>query len=320
MTAKKSYADAMQPLLPSVLELEKQIAGALAQVFFSTDVRLGRALLVIVAAFAPRAAAAGIAGILLCLVTGRQLSQNRQIQESSLVALNGWYLGLACATFLPNARVLAMAMLGLSPVCVLLSLAMGPLLRTWDLPLVVLPYVVTVWQAQILGFYNPALAFVADSSNLATSVDVPVAIALGTLKSFGQIFFQESAAFSAAVLALLAVLLGRRVWLMLVAAFVATTIAHLVLGQHWLLGSGLTGFGAALLIAASQERFVALTHRQQLLLTCIAGVLEVVAVHLAGTVHLFALSSSYIAILWLGRLISESRSSSQQDSIVSMPW
>ncbi len=304
----------------SIKRVEELVTSVVSLTFFTRNQNLGRVLLVTLAILSPRTASFGILGLLLTYGASFAVSRNETQRISGVFGLNGWYLGLACAYFYPDNRLSIFMLAGLSPVCAFASVVMERFLRLWGLHQLVLPYVIAIWFVQLLSLANPELKLIVPAGESFSSHSHLILLLVGSLKGYGQIFLQDDIRFSIAILAVLG---GFRIlpfWNLILAPILATTVSLLVLGPHWAISSGLTSFGAIMLGAAFDKKYITLTTAQFLILIGVSGLLEIVAIQIAGFFHLFALSAGYVGSFWIASLATESTKVDTRELDSGVPW
>ena len=117
----------------------------------------------------------------------------RTFIDSGLVELNGWFLGLACGTFFAVGPTLAVAVVLGGFLAAGVAIAMHRILATWDIPLMVGPYMPAFW---ILACGLPALPwFHAAALPIPTYEPASHAllVLIGGLRGIGEIFFLPDA-------------------------------------------------------------------------------------------------------------------------------
>ncbi|MCX6117582.1 MAG: urea transporter [Proteobacteria bacterium] len=306
--------------LSKLLLWEIIVSKAVALSFFATNINLGRWMIAAAAIAAPRHTAFGILGISGMSVVSDLLSKNDTLKNTGMFTLNGWFLGLAIASFYPANELAFVLLMGLSFVAGMSIIVLDRFLRNWDLPQLVLAYVIAIWTIQLLSMYNPMLSLaIAPSTELAIQ-NPALTIMLGSAKGFGQIFFQNNVAFSVVIFAILAKFRVMPVWALIAAPISATSLAYLVAGNHWAVTSGLTSFSAILLVAAFQAKFVSPTWTQLGVVVVFSGLFELIALQLAVKFNIFALSAAYVGVIWIVKLLTETTRPVKKETSISMPW
>ena len=119
--------------------------SAIGQALFAYNPWVGLAGVVILAVAARHLAVTGLLVSVLARLVASAVGAPATFLGTGLAELNGWFLGLACATFFAVGPGLAAAVLLGGVIVALLSIAMHRVLATWDVPLVIGPYVPTFW-------------------------------------------------------------------------------------------------------------------------------------------------------------------------------
>ncbi len=280
----------------------RQLAS-ISQTFFVYDPWVGLVSIAVLAVATPRLAIAGTLASVLARLTAQSLGASRAFLDTGLAELNGWFLGLACATFFALGPGLAVSLLLGGALVAVLSIVMHRVLATWDVPLVIGPYVPAFWllwsalltfpwtTAAVLPLVPPA------------SVSPFLLVLLGGLRGVGQIFFLPDAAVGVG-LAVAASIADRRLGLVMVAASVAAVgIGYLAGSPLWQVEQGLAGFTAALVAAAALRGFAGLGWTALAITVVTIPFLEASALRLAGAVGLHALSAAYIGLVWTFALL-----------------
>jgi urea transporter len=286
----------------------RQLA-AIGQTFFVYNPWVGLAAIVVLAVAAPRLAIAGMIVSVIGRVIAESVGASRVFLGTGLAELNGWFLGLACATFFAVGPGLAVALLLGGILIALISVAMYRVLATWEVPLVIGPYVPAFWLlwSGLTTFSWGKAAVLVSVPPAPTS---PIAlIVLGGLRGVGQIFFLPNAAVGAG-LALAASIADVRLGLAMVAASVASVgIGYLAGTPMWQVETGLAGFTAALIAAAALRRFAGLGWVAVTITVVTIPFLEAAALRLAGAVGVHALSAPYVCLIWTFALLRPRRES-----------
>jgi urea transporter len=283
--------------------LAQRYLTAISLTFFANSARTGLAVLLILAAAAPLHAAAAVAASALARLSAGRAGASRALLNSGLVELNGWFLGLACATFFGPSLALVVAVviggLAVAPA----AIALQRVLATWDLPLLVCPYLPIFWLLWA-GLSGLPWVSVAPLPVMPPPSDLPVVtILIGGMRGIGQIFFLPDATIGLA-LAVAACLANWRIGLAMMAASLgAIGIGFLVGAPAWEIEQGLPGFTPALVAAAALPRFLGMGRVAVAAAVLTSPFLETAAIRLAGSVGLFALSSTFVGFVWLFALM-----------------
>ena len=300
--------------------LERTISLAFAGTFFSGDMTFGRVMAASLLILHTRYSLIGCAGALLTEWVSHSLTKNKSLLGSGIIPLNGLFMGLAVAAFFPDALTAAACVAALSVVTSLATIISQRVLKTWDLPVLVLPYCLAFWFLQFIASQSAVLKLTIDQAAVI-SPDHPAAKLLsGSLAGFGQIFFAGNLWASGAV-ALVLLAFHRRSWSgILLAAVLPAAIARMCLGSHWGIDSGLMSFGGVLLFQAASSGAVSLPRGTLWILIGLSGLVEAMSLKLASTQGLFALSGSYILIAWTAKLCEEVKHARQDSKSSLMNW
>lgn len=295
----------------------RQLA-CIGQTFFVYDPWVGLVGIVALALAAPHLAIAGILASVVARFTAELVGASRAFLGTGLVELNGWFLGLACATFFAVGPGLAVSLLVGGPLVAALSIVMNRVLATWDVPVFIGPYVPAFWV-----LWSALPTFPWGKVAVLPLVPPPAAspllfILLGGLRGVGQIFFLPNAAVGVG-LAVAASIGDRRLGPAMVAASVASAgIGYLAGVPLWQVEQGLAGFTSALIAAAAVRGFAGLGWAAVAVTVVASPFLEVAALRLAGPMGFPALSAAYIGLVWIFALLRPVRESGAARSNWSM--
>ena len=280
----------------------RQLAS-IGQTFFVYNAWVGLAAILVLAVAAPHLAIAGTIASVIARIVAVRVGALPTFLDTGLVELNGWYLGLACATFFAVGPGLAVAVLLGSVLVVLTAIAMHRVLAAWDIPLVIGPYMPTFWLTWS-ALTTFAWGKVAVLPAVPPAPDSPLLLVLlGGLRGVGQILFLPNAAAGLA-LAAVASMADRWLGLAMVAASVAAVgVGHVAGTPAWQVETGLAGFTAALIAAAAVRRFAGIGMMAAVITVLTIPFLEVAAVRLAGVLGVHALSAPYVGLVWLFSLV-----------------
>jgi urea transporter len=280
----------------------RQVA-AIGQTFFVYNPWVGFIGIVVLAVAAPHLAIAGILASVIARFTAERVGASRAFLGTGLAELNGWFVGLACATFFAVGPGLAVSLLVGGSLVAALSIVMHRVLATWGVPVFIGPYVPAFW---LLWSALPTFPWceVAALPLVPPAPDSPLLLVLlGGLRGVGQIFFLPNAAVGAG-LAVAASIADRRLGPVMVAASVASVgIGYLGGVPGWQVEQGLAGFTAALAAAAALRRFAGIGWAAVVIIVVTSPFLEVAALRLAGALGLPALSAAYIGLVWTFALL-----------------
>jgi urea transporter len=300
--------------VPEIIDRARRIVArhfaTISETFFLYDPRVGMVGVGILAVVAPRLAIAGLLTSILARLTAERAGAARSFLETGLIELNGWFLGLACGTFFDVGWGLVAAILLGSAMVAAFSIAMQRLLATWDLPLLVAPYVPAFW---ILWSAFSALSWghPAELPQVPPPPSSPVLlIVLGGLRGLGEIFFVPNAAVGLGLAAAVTIA-DRRLGIVMVGASIATVaVGYLAGTPGWQVEQGLAGFTAALVGAAVLRKFAGIGWVGVAVAVVTSPFLEAAAVRIAGSVGLHALSATYVGFVWTLALLRPVREAS----------
>ena len=272
--------------------------SAIGQTFFVESPWVGLLAVAALVAVGPHLALAGMVTSILARLTAERAGASSSFLATGLVELNGWFLGLACATFFAVGPGLVAAVLLGGPLAAALSIVMQRLLATWDVPLLVGPYVPSFWLLwSALAVFPWARQAVLPV--VPAAVASPwVLVALGGLRGVGQIFFLPNAGFGLALAVAVSIADWRLGPAMVGASVASVAIAHVAGAPAWQVEQGLAGFTPALVAVAALRGFAGLGAGSVAVAVVGAPFLEAAALRLAGSVGLHALSASYIVLVW----------------------
>jgi urea transporter len=283
--------------------------SAIGQAFFAYNPWVGLAGLVIVAVAAPRLAVTGLLLSVLARLVASAAGASPSFLATGLVELNGWFLGLACGTFFAMGPGLAAAIVLGGILVAPISIAMHRVLVTWDVPLVIGPYVPVfwiLWGGLTATSWSRAAVLPAVPPTPASPL---LLVLLGGLRGVGQIFFLPNAVagVALAVAASIAdIYLGAA---MIAASVAAVGVAYLAGLPIWQVETGLAGFTAALIAAAARCRFAGVGWMAVIITVVTIPFLEAAALKIAGAIGIHALSAPYVALIWIFALLRSAPSS-----------
>ena len=281
--------------------------AAIGQTFFVYDPWVGLVAILVLAAAGPHLALAGMLASVIARITAEGARASPVFLDTGLAELNGWFLGLACATFFAVGPSLAVSLLLGGVLVSGISIVMYRVLAAWDIPLVIGPYVPAFWL-----LWSALTAFAWGKVAVLPAVPPPPAspllvILLGGLRGVGQIFFLPNAVVGVG-LAVAASVADRRLGVAMVGASVAAVgMGYLVGTPAWQVETGLAGFTAALIAAAAVRRFAGIGVVAVIITVVTIPFLEAAALKLAGAVGVHALSAPYVWLVWTFALVRRSR-------------
>jgi urea transporter len=276
--------------------------AAIAQTFFVGSARVGLVSAVVLAVGSPRLAASGLIVSIAARLCAVRFGAAQAFLDTGLVELNGWFLGLCCATFFSLGVGLVVALVFAGPLIAAMSIVMRRVLATWDVPLLIGPYLLSFWLlwagSAAFPWAHPA-ALPAPVTHAAPAT----LIVLGGLRGVGQIFFVPDALLGAGI-AVAATLYERRLGAAMVAASIAAVgLGYLAGAPDWQVEEGLVGFAPALVAAAALRGFVGLG-RTAVVVAVIAGpFLEAGALQVSAAVGLPPLGAAYVGLVWTFALL-----------------
>ena len=308
----------MSDFLKRARQLSIRLLTAISQTFFVSNPWTGLAVIATLAIAGPHLAVAGLVASVLARWTGERLYAAQALLDSGLIELNGWFLGLACASFFSLGPGLVVAVVIGGPLVAVFSIAMRRVLATWDVPLLVGPYIPVFW---LLWSALSALPWVHGAALLVRAPPPDSAflvVLFGGLRGIGQIFFLPDARVGF-VIALSASIADRRIGPAMIAASIASSgVGYLARTPLWLVDQGLGGFMPALVAAAALSRFAGLGPAAVAVAVVAGPFLEIAAVRLAGAAGLYALSAGYVGFVWLFALLRPVRQAADARSGWSM--
>jgi urea transporter len=195
-----------------------------------------------------------------------------------------------------------------STLTAVLMLALGGSLRTFNVPPLTAPFVLTLWLLLLAAHHFPVLqpALPAAVSEVASTELIGAGLVAAALRGLGQVLFQNSAA--AGLMFLLAIAINSR----LSAAFAALgsvtgVLTAVALGGHgeWV-RHGVYGFNAAMCAVAVGGLLFVLTWRAAIFALAVAVVSTVLMVWmtaLLAPMGLPALSAPFTLTVWSSLLL-----------------
>lgn len=284
----------------------RQLA-AIGQSFFVYDPWVGVTAVLVLSVAAPHLAVAGMIGSVVARVTAGGVGASPAFLDTGLAELNGWFLGLACATFFAVGSGLAVSLLLGGVLVALISIVMHRVLATWDVPLVIGPYVPAFWL-----LWSALTTFPWGKVAVLPSVPPPpgsplLLVLLGGLRGVGQIFFLPNAAVGMGLAAAASIADRRLGVAMLGASVAAVGVGYLAGTPAWQVETGLAGFTAALIAAAAVRRFAGIGWAAVTITVVTIPFLEAAALRLAAAVGVHALSAPYVWLVWTFALLRRPR-------------
>ena len=111
----------------------RQVA-AIGQTFFVYNPWVGLIGIVVLAVAAPHLAIGGAMASVIARFTAERVGASRAFLGTGLAELNGWFIGLACATFFAVGPGLVVSLLVGGSLGAALSIVMHRVLATWGVP------------------------------------------------------------------------------------------------------------------------------------------------------------------------------------------
>jgi urea transporter len=290
---------------------------AIGQTFFVSNPWTGLAGIAILAVASPRLALAGFFLSVLARSTAERLRAAKTLLDTGIIELNGWFLGLACASYFDVGPGLVVAVLIGGPLVATFAIVLQRVLATWDVPLILGPYLPAFWLlwsalSRLPWVHGTALPLMPPPESGI------LLVLLGGLRGVGQIFFLPDARAGVAI-ALAASIADWRIGPVMIAASVASVgIGYLAAVPLWQTELGLAGFTPALVAAAAFSRFAGLGPVAVGVAVIAGPLLEIAAIRLAGAAGLYALSAPYVGFVWLFALLRPVRQAADARSAWSM--
>lgn len=282
----------------------------LGQTFFIADARIGLLLVVAVALVSPLSALGGVAGAVLARAAADRLHARQELIFAGLFEINGFFYGLCVTVFVPDPlRAVLLLILGAMLVAGL-TIVCGRILRTWNLPVLVLPYLLAMWMVYAMRVYWPVAggqALVPTVLDLHPDWLDPFAhVAFGAVAGVGQVFYQYSLVVGLVIIAGVTAIRPRAGWALAWGSAVASGIALAMGATHADVAFGYFGFNGALLaVALTEYRQVAPLPR--VIAVAILGVVTVAVAALFYRVGLISSALPYVLLVWGVGLVAPSQ-------------
>ncbi len=301
-------ADRWSAMTSKVRAVEISWSKTLASALFSTNVWFGRVVGIGLLCSNPKAWLLALLGNLIANLSARIFSQNAFLSRSHPISLNGVYVGVAIAAFVPS-LLQSLTLLTLAATIVpSAAVVCGRLLRPWGLKALVIPYVVIVWMLQLLSGSGSNFSVVASVAPSLT-IDIPVWL-VGALRAPALVYFQDSVIFGAVVWISIFVLAGKRSLLAVGSVIVPQFLAMAVWPDHWGTSAGMFGFCGIILFMANENAVFKTDDRRMLILIILlSGLIEGAALRLFAVTPLYALSAPAMLMVWLIDLARETNTS-----------
>jgi urea transporter len=282
--------------------------SAIAQTFFVESPLVGLAAVAALAVVRPQLAASALLTSILARVTAERVGASSDFLATGLIELNGWFLGLACGTFYALGPALGVAILLGGPLAAAASIVMRRVLATWDVPLLVGPYVPSFWILWCsLGAFP--WAKLAELPTVPQSLSSPWVIVLaGGLRGIGQIFFLPNEVLGIALAAAVCIADFRLGLAMIGASVASVGLGYLAGAPMWQVEQGLAGFTPALVAVAALRNFSGLGRSAVVVAVVASPFMEAGALRLGSQLGLHALSATYIGLVWMFTVLRPVRS------------
>jgi urea transporter len=279
----------------------------ISSTFFNKSRIFAAAIGLALFSFAQQHALASFLCAALAVQYGRLLKTERAGIVNSSLAVNGIFLGLALAAFCASTTIL-IAICLVSPALVgIFALISKRLLLPWNLPILVLPYILTMWVLWYVSAGTVNHWFRLPPSEVVSAISIS-GLTTSYFRGFSEIFFVESEALGIVVFMLL-IAKFRKVGLEIaLAAFYSLVVSWIVGFEGWVVMSGLTIFPAVFAVIACNESFDKLDKSSKFLMVACAPFMEMVALRIGLFTGLPAISLAYLLLVWGGVLILSYRS------------
>ena len=298
-----------------VLRFVDVVLRGIGQVMFQDNPLSGLLFFVAIgwgsyAAGVPQVAVGGFVAV----VAGTLAAYGLRVEEAGLKAglygFNAYLVGLALATFMaPSTTMWVYVVLG-SAVSVVVMLALSNVLKTWSVPALTAPFVLTAWLLLLAtnafsGLEGGALPPVGDIVPIERAAADPLRVGdfvAGVLTSITQVFLKGHGPAAALLLAGLAVNSVASAVFAVAGAVVAVITAHLLGAESDLVTAGLLGFNPVLTAIALGAVF----HRPGLRAVVYTLVAAVLSVIVQGTMMALlmpfgipTLTAAFVLVTWL---------------------
>ena len=282
--------------------------SAIAQTFFVESPLVGLAVVAALAVARPELAASALVTSILARITAERVGASSAFLATGLIELNGWFLGLACGTFYAFGPALAVAILLGGPLSAAAAIVMQRVLATWDVPLLVGPYVPSFWLLWCsLGAFPWATAAALPTVPPAPSSAWALVLS-GGLRGIGQIFFLPNDVLGIALAAAISIVDFRLGPAMIGASVASVGVGYLAGAPSWQVEQGLAGFTPALVAVAALRNFSGLGRSAVVVAIIASPFMEAGALRLGSQVGLHALSATYIGLVWMFTVLRPVRS------------
>jgi urea transporter len=289
----------------------------LGQTFFIADFRLGALMTLAVVIISPLSALAAVSGAVISRATAGHLHARQDLLHAGLFEINGFFYGLAVAAYVPGpVRAVFLLALG-SMVVAALTIVCGRVLRTWNLPVLVLPYLMAMWMIFAMRVYWPVTGAALPAPLLPglqpdwldpVWFDPLAHVALGAVAGIGQIFYQYSLLVGLLVLAGAALIRPRAAWALFWGSAVTSGVALGVGVSATDVAFGYFGYNGALL-AVALTQYKLTTPLQRVLCVATVGIVTTAIGPVFARAGLSASALPYVLLVWAFCLMGPTQTS-----------
>jgi urea transporter len=295
----------------------------LGQTFFIPDARLGLLMVIATAVIAPWSAAGAVAGALLSRAAAERLHARQDLVHAGLFEINGFFYGLAVVAFVPEWYRAVLLLAAGSLMVAGLTIACGRILRTWNLPVLVLPYLMVMWMVFSMRAYWPAPE-PGLPGPLALDLDLPwlaplVPVAFGAICGISQIFYQYSLVTGLVMCAGVAWVRPRAAWALVWGSAVSSAMALAIGASAADVSLGFFGFSGALLAVALTE-FNPISPLRRVLSVAILGLLTTAIGPVFYKMGLSASALPYVLLVWGVGLVAPTQAKVPAKATSSALW
>ena len=279
----------------------------ISNTFFINSKLFAAALGLALVAFSPKHALASFFCAALAVHYGRLLKADRAGIVPSSLAVNGVFLGLALAAFSASTSVLVAICLVAPALVGIFALISKRLLLPWNLPILVLPYILTMWVLWYVSAGTVNHWFRLPPGDVVSAISFN-SLGAAYFRGFSEIFFVESEGLGVLVFVVLMAKFKKVGIEIALAALYSLVVAWVVGFEGWVVMSGLTIFPAVFAVIACNAGFDKLDKSAKYLMVAGAPFLEMVALRMGLFTGLPAISLAYLLLVWGGILILSYRS------------
>jgi urea transporter len=258
----------------------------------------------------PQVAWGGLVGVLAATLMAYWLRVDEAALRSGLYGFNAYLVGLALATFMvPSTMLWVYVVLG-GAVSVVVMLAIANVMKTWSVPALTAPFVLTAWLLLaatnlFYGLDGGALPPVGEIVPIAPAAADPLNVGgfvQGVFTSITQVFLKGYGPAALLLLAGLAVNSVSSAVFAVVGAVVGVVTAHLLGAESELVTAGLLGFNPVLTAIALGAVF----YKPGVRVVIYALVATVLSVIVQGTMMaaltpfgIPTLTAAFVLVTWL---------------------